>query len=108
MSAESKSLLIELFVRSHLVLSSITEERLKARSRAILDVDEGQDNPDITRVSDYSSHLEFVRELVVKALVKHEKSLQPPVSEKIDALIHEVQNAASGEEIFWLIETMPG
>lgn len=107
MSVERKSLLIELFVQSHLILSSITEDRLKERSRKVLEYDFGERPLEIQSERDYLHYLEYVKDLVVRALIKYQKEVQEDVQLRLSTVTAEIQNAASGNELFGVIENMP-
>lgn len=98
--------MIQLFVKSHLVISSITEEKLETRCNAVLEYDASGDPEKMNLPDDYTENLNYIKGLVVKALSKYRNTADNFKSAGYEALYAKVEAADSGGEIFEQIESL--
>lgn len=106
MSVEVKCLTIELFLKSHIVISTSTEEKIHKLCREVFSYE--AEYPDMeTHMPEWDEKaMKYIKQITLKAFTKIKKGLPDSDQKNIDKSIEELESAQSAEDILALVETV--
>lgn len=106
MSVEVKCLTIEFFLKSHLVISTGTDEKIHKLCNALFAYEDGEPSSEFTNSDDYQKALEYIKLNILKAITIIKREADDSLQEELQQSITEIEAAPTGEKILALIENI--
>lgn len=104
MSVEVKCLTIEFFLKSHLVISTGTDEKIHRLCEVVFEFEDS--SPGNKNVGDYQKALEYIKHNILKAIAVIKKEVEPYIQGELHQSISEIEAAPTGESILTMVENI--
>lgn len=103
MSVEVKCLTIEFFLKSHLVISTGTDEKIHRFCEVLFAFKAEGSSSGIANTDEYQKALEYIKQYILKAIAVIKKEVEPSIQEELQHSVTEIEAAPTGERILKLV-----
>ncbi len=106
MTIEVKCLTIEFFIKSHLIISTATEEKIHRFCNVVFSYENGDRTSEIASIDDYQKELEYIKQNILKAVAVIKKESDVSLQSELQKSMAEIEAAPTGNEILTLVENI--